>query len=188
MPISYSVFLQYVPLCSVFDILNSPADVILKMKYFPFQFIRLKQSLFCFGLRLLLPSTISDSSYTDCSGKIVSSSWGGQILSDVVYKFQGSFQIYFLSCFLTDIPLIHRVDLDIRYTISMWDNFSTNWPHSQSWLVCWISRDQNEIYPKSALFFYAPACNSKVVLEPNFLKVDRTQIWVIWAPDWIQLQ
>lgn len=68
----------------------------------------------------------------------------------------------------------HWVDLDIRYTISMWDNFPTNWPHSQSWLVCWISRDQNEMHPKSVLFFYALDCYSKVVLEPNFLKLDRT--------------
>lgn len=68
----------------------------------------------------------------------------------------------------------HWVDLDIRYTISMWDNFPTNWPHSQSWLVCWISRDQNEMHPKSVLFFYTLDCYSKVVLEPNFLKVDRT--------------
>lgn len=81
------------------------------------------------------------------------------------------------------------VDLDIRYTISMWDNFPTNWPHSQSWLVCWISRDQNEMHPKSVLFFYTLDCYSKVVLEPNFLKVDRTpDLAVIWAPDWIQLQ
>lgn len=30
------------------------------------------------------------------------------------------------------------------------------------------------MYPKSVLFFYALDCNSKVVLEPNFLRVDRT--------------
>lgn len=44
-------------LCSVFGMLNSHrTDVLLEMKSFPFQFIRLRQSFFCFGLRLLLPS------------------------------------------------------------------------------------------------------------------------------------
>lgn len=83
----------------------------------------------------------------------------------------------------------HWVDLDIRYTVSMWDNFPTNWPHSQSWLVCWISKDQNEMQPKSVLFFYTLDCYSEILLEPNFLTVDRTsELAVIWAPDWIQLQ
>lgn len=49
------------PLHSVFDMLNSHrADVFVEMKSFPFQFIRFRQSLFCFGLRLLLSSTTSD--------------------------------------------------------------------------------------------------------------------------------
>lgn len=89
-------------------------------------------------------------------------------------SFRAVFRFTSFLVFLQITLWCHWVDLDIRYTISMWDNFPTNWPHSQSWLVCWISRDQNEMHPKSLLFFYALDCYSKVVLEPNFLKVDRT--------------
>lgn len=155
------------------------------------QFIRPKQTGFCFGLSSLLSSTFFF---------LVAHTQTAVTKLSAVHKGAKPFQmlhtsfwaVFSFTSFLVSFQIslwCHWVDLDIRYTVSMWDNFPTNWPQSQSWLVCWISRDQNEMHSKSVLFFYTLDCNSKVLLEPNFLKVDRTpDLAVIWAPDWIQLQ
>lgn len=105
--------------------------------------------------------------HTDCSGKTVSRCCvqASELFSDLLPFL---FPCRYLSLWC------HWVDLDIRYMISMWDSFPTNRSHTQSWLVCWISRDENEMHPKSILFSYALECDSKVILEPNFLEVDRT--------------
>lgn len=107
-PLSFYIFLKYEPFWSVSGMLDAhSADALVEMKSFFFLFIRPEQSIFWFGLSVfLLSSTFSDGSHTDCSDNTVSSSWGGQTPSDVAYKFQSCFQIYFLSCFLADIPLM----------------------------------------------------------------------------------
>lgn len=165
------------------------------MNSFHFRFIRPKQSIFCFGLSVvffvffffspLFLMALTQTAVTTLSAVHK----GAKPLQMLRTSFRAVFRF---TSFLVSLQIslwCQWVDLDIRYTISMWDNFPTNWPHSQSWLVCWISRDQNEMHPKSVLFFYTLDCYSKVVLEPNFLKVDRTpDLAVIWAPDWIQLQ
>lgn len=145
------------------------------MKSSHFQFIKPKQIVFCLSLRHMLSSIASDRSHSlqwqNCQQFIRDPNpfrcWVqvSELFSDLLPFL---FPCRYLSLWC------QWVDLDIRYMISMWDNFPTNWSHSQSWLDCRISRDENEMHPKPILFSYALECDSKVILEPNFLKVDRT--------------
>lgn len=94
------------PLHSDFGMPNAhSADVLVEMKSFNFSSLHLGKLSSVLVLDFCLPPmfliTVTQTAVT----KLSAVRKGTKILSDVVFKFQSCFQIYFLSCFLADIPL-----------------------------------------------------------------------------------
>lgn len=154
-------------------VLAHSADVLVEMKTFHFQTLRHKHTVFtlvwcfCFPLLILI-------ALTQTPAKLPAVHKGAKSFHMLCTSFRAVFSF---TSFLVSLQIrlwCHWADWDLWYTIGMWNNFSTNWPHSQSWLVCRIARDQNVTRPRSVLSFYTLDGYSKVVLEPNFLKVDST--------------
>lgn len=169
---AYSAFLMDVPFRSVFGMPSAHSEyVLVEMETFHFQTIRPKQTVFTLVFCFCFPLLILISLTQTAAAKLSAVHKGAKSFHMLHTSFRAVFSF---TSFLVSLQIClwcHWADSDIWSTISMWNNFSTNWPQ---WLVCWIPRDQNVTHPRSVLSFYTLDGYSKVVLEPNFLKVDST--------------